>query len=92
MKLGQRIWRTNDGRFVLDGDLDAAFLAYGSGDDVPDDIAAQFAETAAEAASSDSDSGEGDDSKKADGGEAETKQGKPPANKAKAKAADKSGS
>lgn len=30
-----RIWRTNDGRHVPDGDPDAAFLAYTDGDDVP---------------------------------------------------------
>jgi hypothetical protein len=34
--LGVRIWRTTDGRHVPDGHADAAYLAYGPGDDVPD--------------------------------------------------------
>ena len=34
----QRIWSTVDGRYVLDGDPDAAFLAFGPGDEVPKSI------------------------------------------------------
>lgn len=34
--LGVRVWRTTDGRHVPDGHADAAFLAYGPSDDVPD--------------------------------------------------------
>lgn len=33
---GQRLWRTADGELVPDGHPDAAFLAYGPGDQVPD--------------------------------------------------------
>lgn len=40
--LGVRVWRTTDGRHVLDGHLDAAILAYGTGDDVPEHIAQQL--------------------------------------------------
>lgn len=36
-----RIWRTADGRHVADGHVDAAFLAYGEDDDVPDKVAAE---------------------------------------------------
>lgn len=36
-----RIWRTQDGRHVPDGDPDAAFLAYVEGDEVPADVLAE---------------------------------------------------
>ncbi len=39
MITGKRLWRTNDGDLVPDGHPDAAFLAYGPGDQVPDDVA-----------------------------------------------------
>jgi hypothetical protein len=46
--LGIRVWRTSDGRHVPDGHADAAFLAYGTGDNVPDDVAAQLHDEPAE--------------------------------------------
>lgn len=36
--MSARIWRTADGRHVPDGHPDAAFLAYGPGDQVPKDV------------------------------------------------------
>lgn len=39
MITGKRLWRTNDGDIVADGHPDAAFLAYGPGDQVPDAVA-----------------------------------------------------
>lgn len=39
MQTDKRIYRTDDGRLVYEGDPAAAFLAYGPGDQVPDDIA-----------------------------------------------------
>jgi len=33
-----RIWRTSDGKHVLDDDPAAALLAYTPGDDVPDEV------------------------------------------------------
>lgn len=38
MSAGQRIWRTEDGRYVGDGHADARILAAGPGDDLPDDF------------------------------------------------------
>lgn len=35
---GHRIWKTADGRYVLDGHKDAAFLAYTPKDRVPEDV------------------------------------------------------
>jgi len=35
---GKRIYKTADGRHVYEGDPAAAFLAYGAGDDVPDEV------------------------------------------------------
>jgi len=37
-----RIWRTADGRHVAEGDPDAAFLAYGDGDEVPKGVLAEI--------------------------------------------------
>lgn len=34
MHAEKRIWLTNDGRLVADGDPDAAILAYGEGDEI----------------------------------------------------------
>jgi len=36
-----RVYRTDDGRHVAEGDPDAAFLAYGDGDEVPADVLAE---------------------------------------------------
>jgi hypothetical protein len=42
VKAETRIWKTNDGRHVLDGDRDAAVLAFAVGDDVPDEVVAEL--------------------------------------------------
>lgn len=34
MRTETRLWRTEDGRLVADGDPDAATLAYAAGDDI----------------------------------------------------------
>lgn len=39
MKATERIYRTRDGRLVKEGHLDAAFLAYPPGSQIPDDEA-----------------------------------------------------
>lgn len=39
-KATRRIWKTTDGTYVPEGDLRAAFLAYGEGDEIsPVDLA-----------------------------------------------------
>ena len=35
---GHRIWKTYDGRYVLEGHEDAAFLAYTEHDEVPQEV------------------------------------------------------
>jgi hypothetical protein len=47
---GQRIYRTNDGRHVLEGDPDAAFLAYSQFDDAPKSVLAELTEPASKQA------------------------------------------
>lgn len=43
MRAEQHIWKTGDGRHVLDGNHpDAAFLAYAAGDEVPDKVLAEL--------------------------------------------------
>lgn len=43
MKAEQHIWKTSDGRHILDGNHpDAAFLGYAAGDDVPDEVIAEL--------------------------------------------------
>ena len=39
MIVDQRVYRTSDGRLVLGGDLEAAFLAYTPGEEVADPLA-----------------------------------------------------
>lgn len=39
MQTVHHIWRTSDGRHVLDGHPDAAILAYAAGDQIPDHVA-----------------------------------------------------
>ena len=41
--VGQRIYRTQDGRHVAEGDPDAAFLAYSEHDAPPADVLEQLA-------------------------------------------------
>lgn len=38
-RVPEHIWRTKDGRLVLTGDPDAAFLAYARGDEMSEDEA-----------------------------------------------------
>lgn len=38
-RVPEHIWRTRDGRLVLTGDPDAAFLAYARGDDMAEEVA-----------------------------------------------------
>lgn len=38
-RVPEHIWRTTDGRLVLTGDTDAAFLAYARGDEMAEDEA-----------------------------------------------------
>ncbi len=40
---GQRVYRTQDGRHVAEGDPDAAFLAYTEHDELPADVLEQLA-------------------------------------------------
>lgn len=42
MKAEQRIYKTADGRHVLEGDVDAAFLAYPVGEEVPDEVISEL--------------------------------------------------
>lgn len=42
MRAESRIWRTVEGNHVLDGDPEAAFLAYTPGDDVPDEVISEL--------------------------------------------------
>jgi len=74
MSAGQRIYRTDDGRHVLEGDPDAAFLAYSQHDTAPKSVLAEL-----------TDPGEG---KQAD--PAVDKQAVAPADKRRSRAADKS--
>lgn len=43
MTRGQRVYRTTDGRHVVEGHPEAAFLAYTEGDELPDKVAAELA-------------------------------------------------
>lgn len=45
-KVTRRVYRTNDGRLVEEGDLQAAFLAYAVGDEVSDSEARRVGLTA----------------------------------------------
>lgn len=73
MRAEQRLWRTGDGRLVVDGDPDGAVLAYTPGDDIkPRDEALVPGDV------------EGDEPET---GDAESKQARQPVNKAR-KAAD----
>lgn len=44
--MGERIYRTADGRHVTEGDPDAAFLAYSQFDDPPKDVLAEIGDKA----------------------------------------------
>ncbi len=82
-----RIYRTEDGRHVPEGDLDAAVLAFGEDDQVPDEVLAELGAAAG------TPTAPVDDDLPIDEAPAEPaeKQAPAPPNKARRAAANKSG-
>ncbi|GGK32120.1 hypothetical protein GCM10010124_26100 [Pilimelia terevasa] len=79
MNAGRRIYRTAEGRHVVEGHPDAAFLAYGVADEVPEEVLAELPAAA------------GDDTEAAGDAQDDAKQRPAPANKARRATANKAG-
>ena len=89
-----RIYRTEDGRHVPEGDLDAAVLAFGEDDQVPDEVLAELVvpvQKPVESVDPASVGAEVDDPKVEQPAEPSEKQAPAAANKARRAAANKSG-